>query len=437
MPFDNEDLPTLSEAVRPPLIHGAAALSGCAYAGADLNGLLGRLGTSRPRQANPYTPPRRDPAWLFDASVVYQLGFRRAEALELQRQALAQSTLYRVASQSHRRNKLRVMAICAPGDLMVNTPLDFITNELNVRLDLLFIGSDAPLPKVIPDHDVAFFAVSEAGPDLLHRLQQLYAMWPRPVLNDPAYLPGLARDTLAHALADAPGICSPNAVLVERDDLDRYVRGRRPIPGFAAPPDMYPCLIRPSKSHAGHGLSHLSCDADLYAYLRLAQASHFYLTEFEDYRDTDNFYRKLRVAFIDRRPYLCHMAISHHWMVHYLNAGMTESAAKRAMEAEAMASFDTGFARRHAAAFAALHERLGFDYYAIDCAETRDGRLLVFEADTAAIIHLMDPPDLFPYKPSQMHHVFNAFGAMLERRATPADPVSAPAAHRIAEAVPA
>ena len=50
-------------------------------------------------------------------------------------------------------------------------------------------------------------------------------------------------------------------------------------------------------------------------------------------------------------------------------------------------------------------------------AETRDGRLLVFEADTAAIIHLMDPPDLFPYKPPQMRKVFAAFEAMLRQHA--------------------
>jgi hypothetical protein len=103
-------------------------------------------------------------------------------------------------------------------------------------------------------------------------------------------------------------------------------------------------------------------------------------------------------------------------MVHYLNAGMTGSAEKRAEEANAMAQFDRGFARRHAAAFEMLHQRLGFDYYSIDCAETRDGRLLVFEADAAAIVHLMDPPDMFPYKQPQMHKVFAAFEAMLRGR---------------------
>jgi hypothetical protein len=86
-----------------------------------------------------------------------------------------------------------------------------------------------------------------------------------------------------------------------------------------------------------------------------------------------------------------------------------------------------------AAAFDALHEWLGFDYYSIDCAETQDGRLLVFEADAASIIHLMDPPDLFPYKQPQMRKVFAAFEAMLRRRAAlPAhrpDPVRVDVAH--------
>ncbi len=60
---------------------------------------------------------------------------------------------------------------------------------------------------------------------------------------------------------------------------------------------------------------------------------------------------------------------------------------------------------------------MSLDYYQLDCGETRDGRLLVFEADVAAIIHAMDPPDLYPYKPPQMRRVFEAIEAMLRRRA--------------------
>jgi hypothetical protein len=301
---------------------------------------------------------------------------------------------------------------------MVNTPLDFITNELDVRLDLLFLLPDQLLPAVLPDHDVAFCAVSEAAPPLLHHLIHLCARWPRPVLNDPRHLPLLARDTLSRALADAPGTCSPRAIAATRNMLHRHLQGVQPLPPLGAVDSAFPCLIRPLHAHAGTGLSLLNGDADLDAYLRLSLTDRFYLTAFQDYAGPDGLYRKLRIAFIEGRPHLCHMAVSRHWMVHYLNAGMTDSAAKRDMEAEAMDTFDIGFARRHAVAFDVLNRRLGFDYYSIDCAETPDGRLLVFEADTAAIIHMMDPPEVFPYKRPQMRRVFDAFGAMLRHGAT-------------------
>ncbi len=129
-------------------------------------------------------------------------------------------------------------------------------------------------------------------------------------------------------------------------------------------------------------------------------------------------FRKFRIAFIDGAPFLCHMAASEHWMVHYLNAGMAEHAERRADEARAMAAFDGGFAVRHAPAFATLCERMALDYFQIDCAEMPDGRLLIFEAAVAGIVHLMDPPDLFAYKPPQMRRVFAAFDAMLRRRAS-------------------
>ena len=134
---------------------------------------------------------------------------------------------------------------------------------------------------------------------------------------------------------------------------------------------------------------------------------------FVDYRRPDGLFCKYRIVFILGKPFLCHMAVSERWMIHYLNAGMTESPAKRRAEEEAMASFDDGFARRHEEAFRVLNERMGLDYFGIDCSETQDGRLLIFEADVAMVIHDMDPPTLFPYKGPQMKKVFAAFEQML------------------------
>jgi hypothetical protein len=407
----DETLPVLSDAIVPPIVRGTADLTTLAYHGHGHDSLIGRINRTADETAR-----------LYDTAIACQLDFRRAEGLNLQDEALERARVFRVRGAASER-PLRLLAVVGPGDLMVNTPLDFLTNHLDVRLDLFYLLPGRPLPPVVPDHDVAFFAFGEPDPATLARLKALFARWPRPALNDPGFLPVLERDALSRALAGVPSIRSPRAVAVNRHELNGHIDHGRPLAGNSA----YPCLIRPAFSHAGHGLALVRDRAELAAYMRCSFGQDFYLTDFEEYSSPDGLYRKSRVAFIGRRPFLCHMAISRHWMVHYLNAGMTESAEKRDQEARAMAGFDDGFARRHDAAFAALHERLGFDMYSIDCAETRDGRLLVFEADAAAIIHMMDPEDMFPYKQPQMRKVFDAFADMLRRRAgaglwTPADP---------------
>ena len=48
-----------------------------------------------------------------------------------------------------------------------------------------------------------------------------------------------------------------------------------------------------------------------------------------------------------------------------------------------------------------------------------DGRLLLFEADIAAIVHLMDPVEMFAYKHRHMPRIFDAFAALLRHRIGP------------------
>jgi hypothetical protein len=104
-------------------------------------------------------------------------------------------------------------------------------------------------------------------------------------------------------------------------------------------------------------------------------------------------------------------------MIHYLNAGMDSDAAKRDDEARSMDNFDTEFRPRHAAALGALAERLGLEYFSVDCAETPDGSLLIFEADVSGVVHALDSVELYPYKRPHMLRLFQAFRALLERTA--------------------
>lgn len=394
-----EEIPNLAAEVAPPPVRGAAALTHLAYAGGDEAVLFRAIERPTPALA-------AAAAYALDAATVHALQRRPEAASALQRQALAAGLLYRVVDslRSCSAAPLRVLALCAPGDLMANVPLDFITLHLDVRLDLLFVVPDRPLPPVLPGHDVAFFAAADSDPAVLQRLATLHARWPRPALNDPARVLRLARESLATALRRRPGLLVP--------PIRRQTRAQA-----AAEVMEFPVLVRPLGSHAGRDLARCDDAAQLAAHLAILDAAEVHVSRFVDYRGPDGMYRKYRIAFVAGRPFLCHMAVSSHWMVHYLNAGMTESDAKRAEEAAAMASFDAGFAQRHAAALAAIAEWAALDYFQIDCAELSDGRLLLFEADVAGIIHMLDPPALFPYKPPQMRRVMAAFGAMLAESA--------------------
>jgi hypothetical protein len=183
------------------------------------------------------------------------------------------------------------------------------------------------------------------------------------------------------------------------------------------PNAIWPLLARPVGSHAGRLMERLGARDELQVYVENVLSERFYLSRFIDYRNKDGLYRKYRLALIQGQSFLCHMAVSDHWMIHYLNAGMAECAAKRTDEARAMAEFESGFGKRHGHAIAIVQERLGLDYVILDCAEGPDGRLLLFEVEMAAIIHQLDPEDCFPYKKPQMRRIFQAFCAMLEQAA--------------------
>ncbi len=202
---------------------------------------------------------------------------------------------------------------------------------------------------------------------------------------------------------------------IGRAELTRLAQGARDI-GAVLNGARFPIIARPADSHAGTGLEKLDDATALAAYLATRPEDDFSIAPYIDYRSADGLFRKYRIALIAGRPYACHMAVSAHWMIHYLNADMRARPERRAEEAHFFATFDEDFAVRHARALAEIDARFGLDYIPFDCGETPDGRLLVFEAGTNMIVHSMDPPDLFPYKPAQMRKVFGAFEAMLRAK---------------------
>lgn len=398
-----------AEPIAEPIIdlESQAALIRAVFEGQDLVALI-------QARLNRLHADLTDAAAYVSLSLLYQLAGQKENGLACLEAGLHYARLYR---QPVEGATLRLLLICARGDLMTNTPAELMLEDLPVEVSRLYVDPLGGLPDAAPEHDIALIAIGESDESrpALERLRGLGPLWPKPMINNSAAILDLGRDRLWRKLEGVAGLAAPPTVRVSSGALMTVARGERAI-SDVLPGGQFPVIVRPVGSHAGKDLERVDDPAALAAYLEGAELEFAFVAPFVDYASADGKYRKYRIAFIGGQPFLAHMAIGDHWIVHYLNAGMAESADKRAEEEAAMAGFGESLGARHAAAFAVLNAKLGLDYFAIDCAETPDGQLLLFEADVSMIVHALDPEDVYPYKRPAMARLFAAFEAMLRAR---------------------
>ena len=352
-----------------------------------------------------------------DLSLIAQLLGDKQAGLVIQQEVLLSHRLFRSPCAA-KNPRLRVLALAAATDMGSNTPIEFLLEDLDVELTMLYVIAEAELPVPLPEHDVAIVIASDSEDcrEALRKIDAAAPRWPRPLLNQPRLVSSLDRDKLHRLLDGIDGLVIPTTLVVTRERLSLVVQSPDDLSDIAAGL-AFPVIVRPRGSHAGSGLAKIDDTKALADYLWEREEDLFFISRFIDYSNEDHLFRKYRVVFVDGQAYACHMAIADRWDIWYLNAGMSESAEKRLEEETWMHTFDIGFGRRHRSALTAMADRIGLEYFTVDCAETRDGSLLIFEADNTAVVHNMDHAHVFPYKPPQMRRIFEAFAAMLERHA--------------------
>jgi glutathione synthase/RimK-type ligase-like ATP-grasp enzyme len=388
---------------------GLAPLLRAATAGHDLT-QLGELLLDHVRQHD-------DPYALLDLSLVLQLKYQKASALAVQQQALQITRHFQLKRAGTTPSALKVLVLKAPGDLMANTPLECLLENADVQIDVLYADARPLANAALPEHDVIFVSAcaSDETADVLAQISSLASGTACRVLNRPEHVMKTMRETAYATLGAVPGICMARTVRFSREQVAQAVSGVLDLPGVLK--NHYPFIIRPLGSHAGTGLEKVSDEQELGRYLAKSEAEAFYMAPFIDYSSADGLFRKYRIVMIDGKPFVCHMGISKDWIVHYPYAEMLAHADRREEEARMMASFDAEFAERHRDALRHVAELTGLDYVGFDCAETHDGRLLIFEIATGMVVHDMDDPERFPYKVPQIRRVAHAFEQMLRRAA--------------------
>lgn len=399
------------------------AIEGCPQAETPFMGLAPFLrmnisgddltGVAQALMAESAARPEDASLWMNLATAMLCLG-QRELGLAMQDQALDLRRIYELPALQQPA-RLRLLMLTVPGDLAANTPLDCLLEVSDVDLIYYFVSPGDPLALPIPEHDALIVAISEADENraALAALEDALAKWPKPVINRPRCIPNIGREMACELLCGAPGVLIPATLHASREVLEAIAAGEAMLEE-EFPGNPFPLILRPVGSHAGRDLAKIDSVADIAAYLARVGEREFFLSRFIDYRSPDGMFRKYRVALVDGEAFACHMGISSHWMIHYVNAGMYEDAGKRAEEARFMADF-AAFRDRHREALAAIAGRIGLDYVCIDCAEGPDGELFVFELDHAMVVHAMDPEEMFPYKQVQMAKVRDAFRAYLAR----------------------
>lgn len=322
----------------------------------------------------------------------------------------------RVSSYPARRppERLTVLALCTPGTLVANLPVEYLVDRDHTTLHKYYLPEDpAAADPPLPAYDIAFVAIAEAeaARPALARAKAFLGAQGKPWINDPDRIRLTSRDGMAALLAGCRHALVPAVRPIDRAAI--RAAGR---PAWATPTADQPLLIRPFGSHAGKQLERVDDAAALDRYLAAVEAERYYVVPFVDYSGPDGYYRKYRIIFVDREPYPFHLAVSRRWMVHFYNSDMNDLAWARAEEEAFLADLGSVFHGPLRDALTDVGQAVDLDYFGIDCAIARDGRLLMFEIETGMIVHTLDRPDLYPYKAVYVPRVFQALDRLIQRK---------------------
>jgi tetratricopeptide (TPR) repeat protein len=365
--------------------------------------LLGQMQASRSAYEDAVRLEPRDFAAHWGLFEVTQLLNDNAAALHHQRIALQERSLVTIPARVQ-PPQTTILELCIAGTFQANIPLDFILDGDRTTVHKLYLG-EHPIPQ-LPPYDIVFNTIADApnATPALEAAQAFIAGQQRPALNAPQLVARTSRTAIAERFAESSCV----AVAPTTQTTRGTVHGSRPP---------YPFLIRPLDSHAGNDLAKIDDSDGLQAYFdSVAQIEDFYLSAFIDYRNADGYYRKYRIVFVDGVPYPVHLAISSNWMIHYYNAQMADNQWMRDEEHAFMRDMRSVFDGVRAAGLLEIAQTLPLDYFGIDCSIAPDGRVLLFEASTAMIVHMRDPVDLYPYKAEYVPRVIHALERLFDKR---------------------
>ncbi len=290
-------------------------------------------------------------------------------------------------------NPLRVLLIVSVrgGNIPTNLLLD---DHIFAVTALYAEYHDPSCP--LPEHDIVFNAVGDADlcePALKH-VANIAARSRAPVINRPESVTHTGRDSNAQRLSRLDGIVAPRTIAVPRSIL----AGPEAVSALAAHGLEFPLLLRSPGFHTGQNFLRVGTEDDLGSAVRQLPGETLLAIQFFDATGADGLVRKYRVMMIGGALYPLHLALSRAWKVHYFTSDMAADPALRAEEQHFLANMADVIGKRALQSLTQLDKVLGLGYGGVDFALSRDGRVLLFEANATMAIISPPPEPIWDYR---------------------------------------
>ena len=306
----------------------------------------------------------------------------------------------------------RVLALFAP--FAGNTPHGYLFKDPPYDTDTLalFGSSQFDVELLKQDVQVVVNLISDAdqAAAVLPLAADLAARLGKPVVNDPRKIALTTRDAVAARLEGIPG-CTVPKVLRQKVGADLAVADLRAVLASSST-----VLVRPAGTHGGDDFETIEDAAELAATLARQADGDRYFIEYIDYRSADGYFRKYRFIFVDGQIMPYHLAIGGRWKVHHDSTDMADHPRMKQEEEAFLNNPASVFGSSHYRVLREISERIGLDYFGIDCGLDASENLVVFEVNASMLVH--DQNQEFPYKMPFVQRIKAAFGAMLRKFAT-------------------
>lgn len=211
------------------------------------------------------------------------------------------------------------------------------------------------------------------------RVDSMAADLPIPLVNTPAAVKQVTREANARRFAEAERFVFPRTIRVAHEADVTATRDQ------ILSKIEFPVILRPLHTNSGHGVSLVQNETELAELLRNHPFADFYAIAYHDCQSEDGYFRRYRCACIGNKTIPCGLHVGSGWNVHGEDRGKLDWSGL-GFDKEEIAFYENPSAMLGSAPedyFREITDAIDLDIYGFDFGYRRDGRVIVYEVNSA------------------------------------------------------